>query len=148
MPISQELICFNGNSRTNCVWRHGALKVESKIIRGIEEIRPELAGLMTHAQFPNKGAPAVPRKIRAEFRERHLLIRELPKRSVPDDVRPKSARIEIYRASDFEKRRRMKFDAFERFPNPESIKECFEKNKIQAGLPGRVFVTTQTTSSN
>jgi moderate conductance mechanosensitive channel len=28
------------------------------------------------------------------------------------------------------------------------IKECFEKNKIQAGLPGRVFVTTQTTSSN
>lgn len=28
------------------------------------------------------------------------------------------------------------------------IKECFEKNKIQAGLPGRVFVTTQTTSSS
>jgi moderate conductance mechanosensitive channel len=28
------------------------------------------------------------------------------------------------------------------------IKECFEKNKIQAGLPGRIFVTTQTTSSN
>ena len=28
------------------------------------------------------------------------------------------------------------------------IKECFEKNKIQAGLPGRVFVTTQNTSSN
>jgi moderate conductance mechanosensitive channel len=27
------------------------------------------------------------------------------------------------------------------------IKECFEKNKVQAGLPGRVFVTSQPTSS-
>jgi small-conductance mechanosensitive channel len=28
------------------------------------------------------------------------------------------------------------------------IKECFEKNNIQAGLPGRVFVTTQSTSAS
>ena len=27
------------------------------------------------------------------------------------------------------------------------IKECFEKNKIQAGLPGRVFVTAQPASN-
>ena len=48
LPVSQKLICFDGNKRTNCVWRYGALKIESKIIWGIEEIRPELAGLMTH----------------------------------------------------------------------------------------------------
>src|SRR6476660_6743320 len=78
---------------------------------------------MAHAQIPNQCALAVPGKIRGELREGRLLVRELPKGGVPDDLWSKSIRSKIYRAGDLDQGRRVKFRAGERFAQAKSIKK-------------------------
>src|SRR4030095_2109137 len=65
LPFAQKPICLERDERAHCLWRYGALKVYPKIVGGVEEIRPELAGLMAHPQFPNQSAVTIPCKIRA-----------------------------------------------------------------------------------
>src|SRR5262249_17235104 len=95
LPFPQKLVCLR-NERACCLWRYRALKVYPKIVGGVEEVRPELAGLMTHAQVPNQSALAIPGKIRAELRKRHLLVGELSKSSMSNHVRSKLLGVQVY----------------------------------------------------
>ena len=125
LPLTQKIVHIGWNKRTDCPWRHCTLDVEPKIIRRIEQIGPDLAALMMHPQIADECALAVPGKIGRQIRERHIFVRELPENSVPNDVRSKSFRSEIYRTGDFDQRRRMKFHAGERSAQTESVKKRF-----------------------
>src|SRR5262249_5267242 len=81
---------------------------------------------MAHAQLPNQSALAIPRKIGAELRKRHLLVGELSKSSVSNHVRLKLLGAQFYRAGDFEQRRRMKFYVCYRSSSIKGVEECFQ----------------------
>src|SRR5215471_17427096 len=49
LPFAQKRICLGRNERANCLWRYGAFKIYPKIPGRVEEIRPELAGLVADA---------------------------------------------------------------------------------------------------
>src|SRR5215471_10650668 len=86
---------------------------------------------MVDAQLVDECAFAIPRKIGGEIGERHVFVRERSKSSVSDNVRPKLLGAEIHRAGDFDQRGRIELRVFERFPETESCKKCFQ---IEAAL--------------
>src|SRR5262249_7211184 len=49
LPFPQKLVCLRWNQRAHCLWRYGALKIQPEIVACVEEIRPQLPGLMAHA---------------------------------------------------------------------------------------------------
>ena len=125
-PVTEKFIQLPRHKCTKCVWRYCTLYVQAKIGRRIEEISSQLSCLMAHTQVPDERALAVPGEIGSKIGERYLIITELPKGGVPDQIWPKSIRSEIYRAGDFDQRRRVKLDAGEWFAQPESIKKGFQ----------------------
>src|SRR5262249_778162 len=70
-------------------------------------------------------------KIGAELGKRHLLIHKISKSSMPDYFRSGLPGAQVYRAGDFEQRRRIKFYVYDRFTNAESAEESFQ---IQAAV--------------
>ena len=81
---------------------------------------------MAYAQVPDKRTLAIPGKVRSKIGERNLLVGELPKSGVPNDIGPKSARPESQRARNFNQGRRVKLDAGKRFAQPEGIEKGFQ----------------------
>src|SRR6266446_8469586 len=81
---------------------------------------------MPDAQIVDECAFAIPRKIGGEIGERHAFVRERSNSSVPDDVRPKLLGAEIHRTGDCDQRRRIELRVFERFPETECSKKCFQ----------------------
>ena len=57
-----------------------------------------------------------------------------------DDVRLELLGAQVYRAGDFEQRRRLKFYVCHRFTNAESIEECFQiKSAVNLEFGGIAF---------
>ena len=96
---------------------------------------------MAQAQFPNQSALAIPRKIGAELRKRHLLVRELSKSSMSNHVRVELVGAQFYRAGDFQQRGRMKFYVCHRSNNTKGIEECFQiKGAVNLESGGFAFL--------
>ena len=94
-PFPEKFGQIGRNKRSHRAGTHCTIYIQTKIAWTVEEIGPELAGLMSKAHIAEQRALTIPGKIGGQIGERHHLVSETCNVEMADDLWSKRIRPQI-----------------------------------------------------